>query len=118
MADFVYFNDGIQLPCCANDNETTAYNYLSSTTSPIDLSEGIVDNFINQGGTQSTFTFKLPANPIDGQVSTLTFNNAVTTLTISGNGHTILGTNPTSAAVGSVYSFKFYGKIDSWFRIA
>lgn len=117
MADVVYFGEGVPLPCCANDNETTAYVYFSSTTSPISLSEGIIDNFIDQGSTQATFTFLLPPYPIDGQVVTLTFNNAVTTLTIDGNGNTILGNNPTSAAVGSHYTFKYYKKINTWFGI-
>jgi hypothetical protein len=117
MADVIYFGEGIALPCCANDNENTAYFYLSSTTSPLNLSEGISDNFINQGGTQSSFTFKLPPLPIDGQIVTLTFNNAVTTLTIDGNGHSIVGSNPTSASVGNRFSFKYYEKISSWFRI-
>lgn len=117
MAEVVYFNDGIKLTCCANDNESTAYVYLSSTTSPISLSEGISDNFIDQGATQASFTFILPLYPIDGQIVTLTFNNAVTSLTIDGNGRTILGTNPTSSAVGDRFSFKYYKKIDAWFRI-
>lgn len=117
MADVIYFNDGIKVPCCPTDNELGAYVYVSSTTSPIELSEGISDNFIDQGSTQSTFTFILPLYPIDGQIVTLTFNNAVTTLTINGNGRTILGTTPTSASVGSRYSFKYYKKINSWFRI-
>lgn len=117
MADVVYFGEGIQLPCCAADNEDAAYTLLSSTTGPLTLSGGTEDNIIFQGGTQSSFTFRLPSQPIDGQSVILTFTNAVTTLTIDGNGHTIIGSNPTTAAIGDRFEYKYYTRINKWVRI-
>lgn len=110
----VYFGQGISLPCCPSEESIEGYYLLSSTTSPLTLSTSQIDNLISQGGTQTNFTFNLPSNPYNGQITTLTFNNAVTNLTINGNGKTINGTVPSSAAIGTRISFKYYRSIDVW----
>lgn len=92
-----------------------AYNEITSTSSPQTLSNVYADNLINQGGTQATFTFNLPASPEDGQISTATYNNAVTVLTYNGNGESIIGTAPTAATAGEQHKFKFYTSI-GWIR--
>lgn len=68
-------------------------------------------------GTQATFTVTLPASPIDGDVVTLTFDDIVTALTISGGSKTIRGTAATAAAVGTVLEYVYIGKsIGKWYR--
>lgn len=114
MADVLYFNDGIVLPCCPTEDAIGDYSLLSSTTSPADLSSHKADNLISQGGTQASFTFNLPYPPFNGQISNLTFNNAITTLTIDGGGKTINGVIPGNAAIGDRIYFKFYSIIDAW----
>jgi hypothetical protein len=92
-----------------------SYNTITSTTSPQTLSSTGADNLINQGGTQATFTLNLPASPVDGQVCMITYNNAITTLTIGGNGNTIVGSAVTTAVAGSQRKFKFYSGI-GWIK--
>jgi hypothetical protein len=92
-----------------------AYHTVTSTTSPDTLSQVYADNLINQGGTQATFTLALPSSPLDGQIAKLTFVNAITTLTIDGNGTSTVGALPTTAAVGTQIVFKNYTGI-GWVR--
>ena len=95
----------------------TGYSVITSTSSPVTLTNTNVDNLINQGGTQATFTFNLPATPVDGQRCQLTFNNIVTTLTISGNSTTLGGTAATTAAVGTRLEYKYYATGTTWLRV-
>jgi hypothetical protein len=94
---------------------TELYNTITSTSSPQTLSSTRADNLINQGGTQATFTFRLPASPLDGQISKATFSNAVTVLTIDGNGTTVNGTLPTTVNIGTQIIFKNYTGL-GWVR--
>jgi len=92
------------------------YNTITGTLGPIELSSTKTDNFIDQGGTQSTFTFSLPGSVSDGFVSRLVFNNIVTTLTIdSADATPIFGTVPTTAPRYSVFTFKYYSSL-GWVR--
>lgn len=93
------------------------YSVITSTTSPVTLTNLNADNLINQGGTQATFTFNLPATPVDGQRCVLSFNNIVTTLTISGNSTTLSGTAATTAAVGTRLEYKYYASATKWLRV-
>lgn len=93
-----------------------AYNEITSTSSPQTLSSQYSDNLINQGGTQATFTLEMPASPEDGQICTITFNNAISTLTIDGNGETIVGSAVTTGVPGSQRKFKFYSGI-GWIKL-
>jgi hypothetical protein len=86
-----------------------SYNTITGTVGPISLSSTKSDNFINQGSTQASFTFSLPASPADGFISRLVFNNAVTTLTINTtDSSSVFGSVPTTTARYGVYTFKFY----------
>ena len=107
-----FATDGTMLSRADN---TERYNTITSTTSPQTLSSTIADNLINQGGTQGTFTFRLPASPVDGQISKATFANTVTVLTIDGNGTAVTGTLPTTVALGTQIIFKNYTGV-GWVR--
>lgn len=102
--------------CCnySLNGQYVAYVPLTGTT--ITLKDGIQDNLINPAGTLATLTVKLPATPDDGQILLLTFTKAITTLTVDGNGSTLVGTAPTSAAIGNRFTYKFYTGI-GWIRI-
>lgn len=122
MADQIYFSDGADVPCCPSaiyqGIAWEGYSLFTSTTSPIELSEGFSDNLIFQSGTINPFTFKLPPNPYDGQEASLTFNSVAQNITIDGNGRTIVGgsiAGPTS--IGTRLTFKYYSAISSWLRI-
>lgn len=88
----------------------------ASGTGTVTASSTITDNLYKNGSTQATLTFNLPASPTDGQICKVSFNDIITALTVSGNGESINGTLPTSAAVGSSYEFKFYQAIPAWIR--
>lgn len=96
---------------------TEQYNEVTSTTSPVTLSSTIADNLINQGGTQATFTLNLPASPVDGQVCTITYVNNITTLTIDGNGTTVIGSAVTTGVPGSQRKYKYYAAASAWVKI-
>lgn len=96
-------------------NNVESYNTVTSTSSPQTLSSTKIDNLINQGSTQATFTLNLPGSPVDGQVCKITFNNAISSLTIDGNGNSIIGTTVTTAVAGTQRVFKFYAGI-GWIR--
>jgi len=100
------------------ENAIENYSTITSTTSPVNLNGVPPDYLINQGSTQATFTFSLPASPVNGEVCKLTFANAVTTLTITAQGGiTILGAAPTTAAIGTQLEYKYYHTITSWIRV-
>jgi len=96
---------------------TEQYNEVTSTTSPVTLSSTIADNLINQGGTQATFTLNLPASPVDGQVCTITYVNNITTLTLDGNGTTVIGSAVTTGVPGSQRKYKYYAAASAWVKI-
>jgi hypothetical protein len=94
--------------CCTYslNGQYNIFTPLTGTT--ITLTDGIQDNLINPAGTLAALTINLPASPDNGQVILLTFTKAITTLTIAGNGSTLVGTAPTSAAIGTRLAYKFY----------
>ncbi len=94
---------------CCNYSLNGQYNtFVPLTGTTITLLPYIQDNLINPAGTLAALTVKLPVNPDNGQVILLTFTKAITTLTIDGNGSTLVGTAPTSAAIGTRLMYKFY----------
>ena len=108
-----FADDGTVL---SKPDNTERYNNITSTTSPVTLSNTVSDNLINQGSTQATFTLNFPASPVDGQVLKITYNNAITTLTLDGNGNTIVGSAVTTGVAGSQRAFKFYTGI-GWIKL-
>ena len=111
--DAVFATDGTVLE---RHSKVERYYTITSTSSPQTLSNNFSDNLINQGGTQATFTLKFPASPVDGQVLKITYNNAITTLTLDGNGNTIVGSAVTTGVAGSQRAFKFYTGI-GWIKL-
>ncbi len=62
-------------------------------------------------------TVAMPATAADRQEVLVTSTQAVTTLTVSGNGHTINGAPATLAANG-YFRMKYDGVNSSWYRIS
>jgi hypothetical protein len=94
---------------CCNYSLNGQYNtFVPLTGTTITLLPYIQDNLINPAGTLAALTIKLPVTPDNGQIILLTFTKAITTLTIDGNGSTLVGTAPTSAAIGTRLMYKFY----------
>lgn len=70
-------------------------------------------------GTQSTLTLVMPTtdtdgNPLsDGITCGISFDGAITTLTLSGSFQT---TAPTSASAGAVMNFRYSGNTQTWWN--
>lgn len=94
-----------------------AYYEINSTSSPQTFSSTYSDNYVNQGGTQASFTFLFPASPEDGQILMITWGNAISAVTLDGNGNTITGTAVTTAVAGTRRMFKFYASSNKWEKI-
>jgi len=92
-------------------------DYLTITgTGTVTASTTVSDNLYKPGGTQATLTFNLPGSPTDMQICGVSFGNIVTALTVSGNGNTLNGTAPNTAAVGDSFAYKFYSGT-GWIRV-
>lgn len=61
-------------------------------------------------------TITLPASPVDGQEVQVSCTQAVTTLTVSGNGYTTNGAPATLAANG-FFQMRFNGVFSAWYRV-
>ncbi len=69
--------------------------------------------------TRATATINFPTNPRDGQHLSICHRGIITTLTLSGNGATLLGTVPTTAAANSstTWIYTSSGSQDHWMRV-
>ena len=61
-------------------------------------------------------TINLPASPVDEQEALITCTQAVTALTVSGNGNTINGA-PTALTANGFFRMRFDGVLKVWNRI-
>ena len=61
-------------------------------------------------------TIVLPASALDGQEILVSCTQAVTTLTVSGNGHTVNGA-PTALAANSFFRLRYDGVFAAWYRV-
>lgn len=93
------------------------YTLVTDTTTT-QLTNAHAETVINFSATQVTHTLTLPATPVDGQVCIITFNSAVTTLTVSAGASTLRGTAATAGAVGTQLVYRYYGSLASpaWIR--
>ncbi len=68
------------------------------------------------GYAAGTITLPLLGYCIDGQELIVSCTQAVTTLTVAGNGSTVNG-SPTTLAANGFFRLRFDAVLDSWFRI-
>jgi hypothetical protein len=61
-------------------------------------------------------TVVLPAAGVDGQEVSVTCAQAVTALTVNGNGHTVNGA-PTTLAANAFFRLRYDGVFAAWYRI-
>lgn len=73
--------------------------------------------FINPAGTLATGTINLPASPNGGRRVCFTTSQTITTLTVSGNGSTIVtGAAPTTITVSTPFCMMFDANTPGWYR--
>lgn len=81
----------------------------------ITANDGVSKVILNPAGTLATGTFKLPANPVEGQSIELSSTQTQTALTVAaGSGHTIVGTAVT--ALTAVTFVKWVYLNTKWYR--
>ena len=68
------------------------------------------------GYAAGTIVLPLEENCIDGQEVVVTTTQAVTTLTVSGNGATVNGA-PTTLAANDFFRLRFDGVFNAWYRV-
>lgn len=61
-------------------------------------------------------TIVLPASPTDKQRVEVSCSQAVTTLTVGGNGNSVVGA-PTTLAAGGFFAMLFDDVLNSWYRV-
>lgn len=64
----------------------------------------------------STSTLTLPSGPIDRDEVLVNSTRLVTTLTVSGNGKTVIGA-PTTLAANGFFRMKYDGVVGAWYRV-
>lgn len=68
--------------------------------------------------TIAAFTITLPSVTTPGQTLSLIFKSAVTSLTVTIPGSLAIGTAPTAAVAGTVYSFRAVDNIGTFIRVS
>jgi hypothetical protein len=68
------------------------------------------------GYAAGTITLPLQASCVDGQEVLVSCTQAVTTLTVAGNGSTVNGA-PATLAANAFFRLRFDGVFDAWYRI-
>lgn len=61
-------------------------------------------------------TITLPATPVDGQVLQVNCSQSVTTLTVAGNGKTVVGA-PTTLTANAFFTLRFSSIFNTWYRV-
>jgi len=68
------------------------------------------------GYAAGTITLPLLANCVDGQTLLVNTTQAVTTLTVAGNGATVVGA-PTTLAANAFFKLRYDGVFKTWYRV-
>lgn len=70
----------------------------------------------NAGYAAGTIVLPPVANCVDGQTVLCNTTQAVTTLTLNGNGATVVG-GPTTLAANAFFKLRFDGVFNNWYRV-
>jgi hypothetical protein len=111
----------LQAQLTADTALTTQYSAPSATGFSVTVSPpvtgGSVWLLLTPVAGYAAGTVVLPATPVDGQEVAVSCTQAVTTLTVSGNGSTLNGAPATLAANG-FFRLRYDGVLKAWYRIA
>ncbi len=88
---------------------------VPSTGFTITIASGIAFLNLAPAGTLLAGTINMPAVPVDGQVIEIASTQTITTLTVSGNGSTILNA-PTTITAGTGFSYRYRATGTTWYR--
>lgn len=110
----------IQANISAGDNKITQYAAPSATGFSVSITDGddSIWLILTPGAGYAAGTIVLPAlaNCVDKQEILVNCTQAVTTLTITGNGATVTGA-PTTLAANAFFTLRFDAVVDVWYRV-
>lgn len=81
------------------------------------INDDVEQLILKPAGTLATLTVNMPANPYDGQRVGIASTQAVTTLTMSGNGKT-LNNGLAALTAGGFGSWRYRAADTSWYRVS
>jgi|ERR1700693_1456240 len=99
--------------------QTMSQRFAPTTGQTITIANadaGLVSVIVDPSGSLLALTVNMPTNPFDGQCIMIGTSNTITTLTLGGNGNTLLGTITTLAANGWVH-FSYNTSQAKWYRM-
>ena len=110
-----YVEDNFASP----DVETVTAAPTSGFTETLDASTTGIWLILSPAGTLASGTIVLPApaDCFDGQTVIVTSSQAITTLTVNGNGGTVNGA-PTSLAANGFFQLRYYALTTTWWCVA
>lgn len=87
-----------------------------STGFTITIANNISTLILDPLTTLATGTINMPSTPIDGQTVRVTSSQIITSLTVSGNGHSIVG-SPTTLPLGAGFAYIYNLSGTTWYRL-
>lgn len=104
----------------ANDDKVTQYAAPTATGFSVTISNGSNSVWLVltplAGYAAGTLTLPAVANCVDRQEVLVNTTQAVTTLTVSGNGANVIGA-PTTLAANAFFRLRFDAVLDVWYRV-
>jgi hypothetical protein len=95
-----------------------AKQYAAPSATAFNVAVSIADTWLilTPTGAFAAGTITLPANPGDQQIFQVNCTQAVTTLTVAGNGKTVTGA-PATLAANAFFKLQFDSVLNAWFRV-
>ena len=109
-----YIRDNIEIP--SEYVTQTVQVPASGTTITVQDIGRWIWLFVNQGGNYATQTIVLPSSPVDGQELLICHDHTVTTLTIDGNGHSVITAITGITFIYLMQTFKYDEGTDCWYN--
>lgn len=107
-----YIQDNIEFPSAF----TKQFSAPSATGFSVTVSDGEIWLVLTPAAGYAAGTIVLPAGPTDGDEFLCNCTQAVTTLTINGNGKTVTG-GPTTLAANAYFRLKYEAITGTWYRV-
>lgn len=97
---------------------TTQYEAPSATGFSVEIDDaaGNIWLILTPGAGYATGTILMPESPVDQQTVNVNCTQAVTTLTVSGNGNTATGA-PTTLAANAYFTMRYDQVTGAWYRV-
>jgi len=113
-----YLNANLTFP---DAGFTTQYSAPSATGFSVDITDGSDDIWLiltpAAGYAAGTIVLPAVANAVDGQEVMINCTQAVTTLTVDGNGATAVTGEPSGLAANDFFTLRYDAATSTWYRV-